>query len=123
MFYVYLLRSLSHPDQRYVGFTNDLKRGAARYPRTSSPPRRSGDGSQAECGFLRLLAAAPPSLWARRFTRRIPLLRARYRHHDPKTDHDERADADPGMRDMEQKRPIDKTAQQDDETGNVKDKS
>jgi len=26
MFYVYLLRSLSHPDQRYVGFTADLKK-------------------------------------------------------------------------------------------------
>ena len=25
MFYVYLLRSLSHPDQTYVGFSSDLK--------------------------------------------------------------------------------------------------
>ena len=65
----------------------------------------------------------PPGLWARRSTRWIALLRARYRHHDPKTDHDERADADPGMRDMEQKRPIDETAKQDDEPGNVKYKS
>ncbi len=26
MYYVYLLRSLSTPDQRYVGFTKDLKK-------------------------------------------------------------------------------------------------
>lgn len=26
MHYVYLLRSLSHPEQRYVGFTSDLKK-------------------------------------------------------------------------------------------------
>jgi putative endonuclease len=25
LYYVYLLRSVSHPDQRYVGFTADLK--------------------------------------------------------------------------------------------------
>jgi len=26
MYYVYLLRSLSHPDQKYVGITEDLKK-------------------------------------------------------------------------------------------------
>jgi predicted GIY-YIG superfamily endonuclease len=26
MFYVYLLRSLSQPNQRYIGFTSDLKK-------------------------------------------------------------------------------------------------
>ena len=31
MFYVYLLRSLSHPTQRYVGFSTDLKRRVARH--------------------------------------------------------------------------------------------
>ena len=25
MFYTYILRSLSHPDQRYIGSTSDLK--------------------------------------------------------------------------------------------------
>ncbi len=26
MHYVYLLRSVAHPDQRYIGFTSDLKK-------------------------------------------------------------------------------------------------
>ena len=26
MYYVYLLRSISHPDQKYIGFTEDLKK-------------------------------------------------------------------------------------------------
>jgi predicted GIY-YIG superfamily endonuclease len=26
MFYVYLIRSIPHPDQTYIGFTQDLKR-------------------------------------------------------------------------------------------------
>jgi putative endonuclease len=26
MYYVYLLRSLSHPDQKYIGITEDLKK-------------------------------------------------------------------------------------------------
>lgn len=26
MYYVYLLRSISHPDQKYIGFTKDLKK-------------------------------------------------------------------------------------------------
>ena len=29
--YVYLIRSLSHPDQRYVGLTQDLKRHIAQH--------------------------------------------------------------------------------------------
>ena len=38
--YVYLLRSTSHPDQRYVGLTNNLKKrladhNAGRSPHTS----------------------------------------------------------------------------------------
>lgn len=41
--YVYLLRSLSHPDQRYVGLTHDLKirladHNAGRSPHTSKYP-------------------------------------------------------------------------------------
>ena len=31
MFYVYLLRSLSTPGQRYIGFTSDLKRRIAEH--------------------------------------------------------------------------------------------
>jgi putative endonuclease len=36
MYYVYLIRSLSHPDQRYVGFTRDLKERMSRHNRGAS---------------------------------------------------------------------------------------
>ena len=31
MFYTYILRSLSHPDQRYIGSTSDLKSRLAKH--------------------------------------------------------------------------------------------
>ena len=31
MYYVYLLRSLSHPDQKYIGITEDLKKRHANH--------------------------------------------------------------------------------------------
>ncbi|MBA2430548.1 MAG: GIY-YIG nuclease family protein [Chthoniobacterales bacterium] len=37
MHYVYLLRSESHPEQRYVGFTNDLKARLQQHNAGESP--------------------------------------------------------------------------------------
>ena len=31
MFYTYILRSISHPDQRYIGSTDDLKARLAKH--------------------------------------------------------------------------------------------
>jgi putative endonuclease len=35
--YVYVLRSISHPDQRYVGLTSDLKKRLAEHNACKSP--------------------------------------------------------------------------------------
>jgi len=37
MFYVYILRSESHPDQTYVGFTADLKQRLRTHNQSGSP--------------------------------------------------------------------------------------
>lgn len=37
MYYVYLLRSESHPNQRYIGLTDDLRRRVEHHNRASSP--------------------------------------------------------------------------------------
>lgn len=37
MYYVYLLQSLSHPDQHYVGFTEDLRKRLQTHNEGGSP--------------------------------------------------------------------------------------
>ena len=37
MFYAYILRSISHPDQRYIGSTQDLRVRLARHNRGDVP--------------------------------------------------------------------------------------
>ena len=37
MKYVYLIRSISHPDQRYIGLASDLKARLAKHNEGSSP--------------------------------------------------------------------------------------
>ncbi len=37
MKYVYLLQSIPHPDQRYVGLTNDLQKRLDRHNQSGSP--------------------------------------------------------------------------------------
>ena len=39
--YVYLIRSLSHPDQRYIGITTDLKRRLAEHNRGKTRSTRA----------------------------------------------------------------------------------
>ena len=37
MFYVYIIRSETHPDQTYVGFTEDLRQRLATHNQSGSP--------------------------------------------------------------------------------------
>ena len=37
MFYTYIIRSIAHPDQRYIGHTADLRQRLAKYNKRRCP--------------------------------------------------------------------------------------
>ena len=55
MFYTYILRSISHPKQRYIGSTTDLKARLAKHNAGEVPQLSQISGEKVElfwCDFL-----------------------------------------------------------------------